>query len=429
MNIRIITIISDENINSQLIALFDRMNIAVTSAETSTSGLLLVSQQAYDIVIIHTEVEGDYTCEKLFRIISEEQKFPPVIVLSQGSCLDRKCRHIAARINLETETNYIQQIEGIIVEIDKQLTDNDALKITPFSSQLFDSVPIGIYRIDPEGNFIDANRSMVEITGAPSKETLLLDNYFAFFHHPEDRDNWFDIMGRDHDIRGLVTEFECYTGETIWTRDSVRPVYDEDGTIIFYDGALENVTLQKQNEEKLTFLATHDILTGLPNRNFFHDQAALTISQARYNGDLLAFMVFDLDYFNRINETFGTKVGDKLLQESALRVRTQLRKSDLVSRLEADKFLLLISSLRGRRDALSVAEKINHAFKAPYIIDDKEIPMTASIGISFYPEHGEDVSALIKKAEIAVYSVKNTQPGGYQIFSETQQSAPFITRK
>lgn len=187
--------------------------------------------------------------------------------------------------------------------------------------EVSDSVPIGIYRIDRKGTSSMPtsrwSRSPGPVKGDPAAGQL-----FCVLPPSEDRDNWFDIMGRDHDIRGLVTEFECYTGETIWTRDSVRPVYDEDGTILFYDGALENVTLQKQNEEKLTFLATHDILTGLPNRNFFHDQAALTISQARYNGDLLAFMVFDLDYFNRINETFGTKVGDKLLQESALRVRT-----------------------------------------------------------------------------------------------------------
>lgn len=429
MDLRIITIVSDESINTSLIELFDKLDIAVSTAETSTKGLQLISENSYDLVIIHSEVAGNYSCDMMYKIISEENIFPPIVALTTSICEHGSCRHLIANIVLEEDADYIQQIEGVILELDKKKREDDSRTVAGFQSQLFDSVPIGLYRIDPEGNFIDVNRSMLEITGSPSRETLLMDNYFSFFHHPEDKDNWFEIMQRDHDIRGLVTEFESYTGETIWTRDSVRPVYDQDGKVLYYDGALENVTLQKQNEEKLTFLATHDILTGLPNRNFFHDQAALTISQARYNGDLLAFMVFDLDYFNRINETFGSKIGDKLLQETALRVRKQLRKSDLVSRLESDKFLLLISSIRGRRDALSVAEKITSAFKDPYSIEGNTIPITASIGISFYPEHGEDVSSLIKKAEIAVYSVKNTKPGGYQIFSETLQSAPFIKQR
>lgn len=428
MDLRVLTIVSDKNVNHALMGLFDRLGLAVSTAETSTKGLQKVAQNTYDLVIIHTQIDGDYDCTRLFNIISEESVFPPIISLAEPDCTS-VCRHVVAKIVISQEINYIQQIEVILKDVETKKGLKKVQHSMEINKELFDSVPIGLYRIDPEGNFIDVNSSLVTITGAPSRETLLLDNYFSFFHHQEDKDNWLDIMSRDGEIRGLVTEFECYTGETIWTRDSARPVYDHEGNTLFYDGALENVTLQKQNEEKLTFLATHDILTGLPNRNFFHDQAALSISQARYNGDLLAFMVFDLDYFNRINETFGTKIGDKLLQETAGRVRTQLRKSDLVSRLEADKFLLLISSIRGRRDALSVAEKITHAFAEPYVIEENEIPITASIGISFYPEHGEDVSSLIKKAEIAVYSVKNTQPGGYQIFSETLQSAPFITKR
>ncbi len=428
MNLDIIAIVHDREINNELIRLFDKLGLAITTAETSTKGLQLISENSFDLIIMYTDFIGDYDCDKMFKIISEETTFPPIIALLDTACEYRTCKHVVSSIILKENSNYIQQIEGVILEIEKTKIAATQTPQENFTSQLFDSVPIGLYRIDPEGNFIDANNSLVDISGAPARDTLLMDNYFSFFHHPEDKENWFEIMDRDNEIRGLVTEFECYTGETIWVRDSARPVYNREGKVLFYDGAIENVTLQKQNDEKLTFLATHDILTGLPNRNFFHDQAALSISQARYNGDLLAFMVFDLDYFNRINETFGTQVGDKLLQETALRVRTQLRKSDLVSRLESDKFLLLISSIRGRRDALSVAEKISHAFKEPYIIDDNEIPISASIGISFYPEHGEEVSTLIKKAEIAVYSVKNTQPGGYQIFSETLQVTPFIKK-
>ena len=292
-------------------------------------------------------------------------------------------------------------------------------RATLSDTPLFDSVPTGLYRIDPKGDFLNMNQTLVELFRAPNRETLLADNYFMMFKESDDKQTWKDIMQRDGMIRGLVVEIEQYDGSTIWVRDNARPVYDEKGSIAFYDGSLENVTLQKQHEDKLTFLATHDILTGLPNRNFFNDQAALTISQARYNGDILAFLIFDLDYFNRINETFGNKIGDRILQLIAERTRIQLRKSDLISRLSGDKFIALLSSIRTRRDALSVAKKISSIFDEPFRIDDREINITASSGISFYPEHGEEVSTLINRAEIAVYAVKDRDRGGYMIYSDS----------
>ena len=423
--IEILLITDLELIISLCNTLFDRRDYQVTVAGNGTEGLSLINAKSFDCLLISQDLPEPYTAFDIVKIVGDEHQAPNIYLLTEDKIKQKtKGNPPVLYITAEDTAWYERIVSDLqISALAKKQNTDILIEDDNFVYSLFDSVPVGLYRISPSGDFLDVNRTFLLIFDAPTRESLLVDNYFYLFRHTEDKENWLDIMNRDGMVRGLVTEFERYDGQNIWIRDNARPVYDENHNLLYFDGAVENVTLQKQHEEKLTFLATHDILTGLPNRNFFNDQASLTMSQARYNGDFLAFMIFDLDYFKRINETFGTKVGDKLLQEVAQRVRTQLRKSDLVSRLGGDKFMILISSIRGRRDALSVAEKISGAFKEPYVVGDIEIPITASIGISFYPEHGEDISTLIKKAEIAVYSVKNTERGGYQIYSESLQTS------
>ncbi|WP_320129920.1 GGDEF domain-containing protein [uncultured Sphaerochaeta sp.] len=141
--------------------------------------------------------------------------------------------------------------------------------------------------------------------------------------------------------------------------------------------SVEDITFQKKLDDKLSFLATQDILTGLPNRNFFQDQAKLTISQARYNEDIVAFLVMDLDHFSAINETYGYKTGDRILQIVANRTKIQLRKSDLVCRLGSDKFIALLNGIRNRRDVLAIAKKLNQVFSTPFTVFEKDITVSA----------------------------------------------------
>jgi len=125
-----------------------------------------------------------------------------------------------------------------------------------------------------------------------------------------------------------------------------------------------------------------------------------------------------MDHFSEVNDRYGHKTGDRILQIVAGRIKSQLRKSDLVSRLGSDKFIALLNGLRNRRDVLAVAKKISQGFATPFVVQDKEIHLSASIGISLYPEHGDEVNTLIKRAEISTYAVKERERGGYMIYSD-----------
>jgi len=282
---------------------------------------------------------------------------------------------------------------------------------------LFDSVPSGLYRIDAKGNFLDINQTMVSLLRAPNMAVLRSENYFSLFKDPDAQTNWEEIINRDESIHGLIFEIERYDGQTIWVRDIARSIFDANRQLLYRDGSIEDITYQKKLEDKLSFLATQDILTGLPNRNFFHDQAKLTISQARYTDDIGAILIINIDRFTDINETYTHKIGDRLLQLIAGRVKSQVRKSDLVARLGGDKFIVLLNGLRNRRDVLAVAKKISLVFVEPFEIQDNIIHATASTGISLYPEHGDEVNTLIRRAEIATFAVKERERGGYLIYS------------
>lgn len=426
-NLRVILFAENTPVKLRLATKLRSMVDDLVHVESSVEGLKAVTAGQFDAAIISEDIDDYYSSGDIIRILLESNTIQTILTITEREDTPEHLRDddLEPRIqsiHISEAENCCQRILAGLEEAAQQIERKRAIQTKRASltdTPLFDSVPTGLYRINPDGDFLDMNETLVELFRAPNREALLADNYFMMFKETEDKQTWNDIMHRDGMIRGLVVEIEQYDGSMIWIRDNARPVYNESGVITFYDGSLENVTLQKQHEDKLTFLATHDILTGLPNRNFFNDQAALTISQARYNGDILAFLIFDLDYFNRINETFGNKTGDKILQLIAERTRIQLRKSDLISRLSGDKFIALLSSIRTRRDALSVAKKISSIFDEPFRIEDREISITASSGIAFYPEHGEEVSTLVKRAEIAVYAVKDRDRGGYMIFSDS----------
>ena len=398
----------------------------ISCVHSMVEGLSAAKNKRYDAAILSNDMEDFYTVEKMIKILLEVGSFRYILVISEKET--PVIEHEKMKIQGLHMTNAQHALNSILRDLNDIKASEDTAEITSNhldrmvstateSYSLFDSVPSGLYRIDPEGNFLDINRTLVNIFRAPNLAVLRRENYFSLFKDPDQRRAWKEIIDRDRFIRGLIYEIEPYDGETIWVRDNARAVYDENGEVAYYDGSIENITYQKKLEDKLSFLVTQDILTGVPNRNFFHDQAKMTISQARYTDDIVAFLIVNVDRFSDINERYTHKVGDRLLQLIAGRIKEQVRKSDLVARLGGDKFIVLLNGLRFRRDVLAVAKKISLVFHEPFTISDQSITATVSIGISLYPEHSDEVNTLIRLAEIATFAVKERERGGYMIYS------------
>ncbi len=169
---------------------------------------------------------------------------------------------------------------------------------------------------------------------------------------------------------------------------------------------------RKHTEERLIYLATHDGLTNLPNRQLFFERLEHAVELSRRNGfkngnkSKLAVLLLDLENFKSINDSLGHPVGDRLLQAVASRLQNLVRKSDTVARMGGDEFTLIFENLSGERDASILGRKILDLFFQPFELDGHNLQITASIGISLYPDDGEDAETLIKNADIAMYHAK-----------------------
>jgi diguanylate cyclase (GGDEF)-like protein len=199
---------------------------------------------------------------------------------------------------------------------------------------------------------------------------------------------------------------------------SIKLVRDKNGNISNYVATFSDISARKAEEERMSCLAHYDTITGLPNRNLFTDRLRQALARVRRDKKSLAVMFLDLDKFKPVNDTLGHNIGDLLLEEVATRMQACMqRRSDTVSRFGGDEFMILLSHIEEMQDAVTVAEKILYTLNQPFKIDSNNIDISASIGITIYPQHGENAKQLIKNADIAMYQAKERGHNGYRFFS------------
>jgi len=190
-----------------------------------------------------------------------------------------------------------------------------------------------------------------------------------------------------------------------------------------------DVTESKRLEERLSHLATHDPLTGLPNRALFNDRLSLELVRAQRSGKKLAVMLLDLDNFKEINDSWGHTVGDEVLKIIGRLLPDFLRKSDSIGRMGGDEFLVLLPEIERAEDARRIGLKILGAFKKPFIVDTRELSTTTSIGFAIYPDDGDEPDILMKNADIAMYSVKEGGRNGCRRYDPRMHKKASLTRE
>jgi diguanylate cyclase (GGDEF)-like protein/PAS domain S-box-containing protein len=207
-------------------------------------------------------------------------------------------------------------------------------------------------------------------------------------------------------------------GDEFAIEDSAAPIHDQHGVttgavIVFHD-----VSVARAIEVEMSHLAQHDTLTKLPNRTLLQDRLSQAIMTAGRNGTRIAVLFLDLDGFKHINDSLGHAIGDKLLQSVAKRLLASVRTSDTVSRIGGDEFVVLLSEVAHAGDAGVKAGKILAALNAPLEIDQHNLRVTASIGVTTYPEDGQETAMLIKNADLAMYQAKENGRNNYQFFEK-----------
>jgi diguanylate cyclase (GGDEF)-like protein/PAS domain S-box-containing protein len=205
-------------------------------------------------------------------------------------------------------------------------------------------------------------------------------------------------------------------GFEIPIEDSVAPIHDRDGQAAGAVIVFRDVSAARALALQMAHSAEHDYLTGLPNRMLLNDRISQAIALTPRHENRIAILFLDLDGFKHINDSLGHQIGDKLLQSISKRLTDCVRTSDTVSRQGGDEFVILLSEIEQAEDAAVSARRMLHVIAEPHSVDQHELHVTGSIGVSVYPDDGQDANALIKNADTAMYQAKENGRQGFQFF-------------
>lgn len=275
------------------------------------------------------------------------------------------------------------------------------------AAKVFDNVLEGVVVTNAEARIVSVNPAFTAITGYSEDEVLGKNPNImrSSFHDKAFYQQLWNELLTTGQWKGEI--WNTYkSGNTFLMWQTISAVKNEDGRITHFVSVFFDITERKRHEDKIRYQAYHDVLTNLPNRRLFHDRLATALLQAQRDGEMLAVMFLDLDHFKRINDALGHDAGDLLLKEVAGRLKKCIRQGDTLSRFGGDEFVLLLPKIKSARNAVMFAEKLIMTFDAPIMLPGQEWDVKASIGISLFPKDGDEPSALIKKADEAMYVAK-----------------------
>jgi diguanylate cyclase (GGDEF)-like protein/PAS domain S-box-containing protein len=277
-----------------------------------------------------------------------------------------------------------------------------------------------VWENDLEGRFTYVSSRVESVWGY--REAELLGHTPLEFSPPEEaarvRD-WLDRnMQPDGSFKDLEVRIVNKHGDIRWLLINAVGIFDAHSRRVGQRGAGRDITDRKQAEARISHLATRDALTNLPNRLLLNDRLQHALAAARRQNHVLAVMFIDLDRFKTINDSLGHDVGDDLLCEVARRVGRCVRDSDTLARLGGDEFVIVLDALKDAGDARVVGSSVMQALSAPFMIRGHRLVTSASIGVSCFPADGQDLAALMRHADIAMYHAKSIGRNTLQFFSE-----------
>jgi diguanylate cyclase (GGDEF)-like protein/PAS domain S-box-containing protein len=284
---------------------------------------------------------------------------------------------------------------------------------------IIDEMDEWYFEIDLTGNIVFINDAVARSVGYSLKQLIGI-NYRSFIKKDQAGELYKifrQVYETGEPTKSFPYEFIRPDGTITLFELSIFPKLDGEGKVFGFRGIGHDITERKRTEQQLNYIATHDPLTGLPNRILFMDRLKMALAQAKRNGQKLAAMMLDLDHFKNVNDTLGHMVGDQLLKEISLRLTGRLRQNDTISRLGGDEFIILLPAIERVEDSIEVAEIILSSFQQPFTCDDNKITSSVSIGIAIYPDDCEDIDSLLKNADMAMYYVKAHGRNGYHFFA------------
>ena len=289
---------------------------------------------------------------------------------------------------------------------------------------VIEQIEDGYFETDLRGNFTFVNEAESRNLGYTGEELIGMNR-----HQYTDEKNvkalfrlFNNVYKTGIPVKTHEVELIKKDGAIAYNEISVNLIRNKNGEAIGFRGISRDITERKRQQEKIHYLATHDSLTGLPNRMMLNQLLSHAINAAKRHNRKLAVFFIDLDRFKIINDMLGHEAGDRLLQEIALRFRQALRSMDIVARMGGDEFVVLIEEIENCEQISTVAHKLMAEAAKPFSLMSEEFRVTASIGISIYPKDGETEQSLLKNADIAMYFAKEEGKNNFQFYSKDIKS-------
>ncbi|MCU7803389.1 MAG: bacteriohemerythrin [Candidatus Thiodiazotropha sp. (ex Lucinoma borealis)] len=292
------------------------------------------------------------------------------------------------------------------------------------ASIIFRSSNQGMMISDRDNRIISVNPAFTEITGYSPAEVIGKDpKFLASERNSKElyRKMWDELQESGHSQAELWNRNR--EGKEFFSYLRINTALDDQNQIDHYIGLLSDITEKKRNEDLVLRHANYDVLTNLPNRRMFFSLLDNEIKRSRRRQVQFGLLFIDLDHFKEVNDTLSHEIGDRLLIDAASRMHHCIRESDAITRIGGDEFAVIIGELKYTSSLDSIAKNIIDALSVPFKIDVNQIYISASIGITIFPDDGEDATSLLKNADQAMYRAKKSGRSRYSYFTSAMQIA------
>jgi diguanylate cyclase (GGDEF)-like protein/PAS domain S-box-containing protein len=407
------------------------IGIALTRAD---DGRLLEANDAFLELLGATRLEAIGQSTTALGVFADPGERAEVIeaLRLQGSVRNRHLRirrQSGQLVMAAFSCNPIEMPEGpcilnTVEDIGERIRAEEVLKLSNARMQRFvRQAPLAVAMFDRSMNYLAVSDRWLE-NYANSTDELVGRNHYEVL--PDLPSSWREVHRRGLAGESLKSDGDLWVqanGDQRWERWAVVPWIDDHGGVGGIIISAENITAQRRDEERIVHLATHDALTNLPNLVLMKERIGMALALASASQRQCAVLLIDLDHFKFINDSFGHGFGDKLLQAAASRMNSCLHQRDSVGRLGGDDFVILRAHLDKRAEAYVLAQRIIDAFRTPLEVDGRDVVVTASVGVSLYPEGGALVDTLLANADVAMYRAKALGRNTYQFYAPEMSEA------
>ena len=325
------------------------------------------------------------------------------------------------------DENGLTVLEGFIEDVTEQcLAERQLAEAEARYRSIFEDSVVGMFQTTVDGHYLAANQALAALYGYASPASLmssLSDIAGSLYVDPARREDFKCLIAESGCVRDFESEIYRRDGSRIWISENAHAVPGLDGQVLYYEGTVEDITDKYRYRLQLEYQATHDPMTGLPNRNLLQDRLQQAMSHTMRHGGLGALAFIDLDNFKFVNDSLGHGAGDSLLIDMANRLRACLRSGDTLARYGGDEFVLILSECADVADVLHILQRLRDAVCQPVSLNGHEVHVDCSIGVATFPEEGQDLNVLLRHADIAMHHAKKLGKGQFQFYTDSMNTA------